>query len=114
MLLLLVSAYLHKYNEFGNWSYNVAYAGSLGYKAYIQTGYDNSREERTWWKSGELAIARYYGQYECLGGGVWGFLASEDSILVLDKAYWDEYAPMLAGYVILEDNHSLIFCHSTY
>ncbi len=85
-----------------------------GYKAYIQTGYDNSREERTWWKSGELAIARYYGQYECLGGGVWGFLASEDSILVLDKAYWDEYAPMLAGYVILEDNHSLIFCHSTY
>ena len=28
----------YKYNEFGNWSYNVAYAGSLGYKAYIQFG----------------------------------------------------------------------------
>lgn len=25
-------------NSFGNWSYNVAYAGSLGYKSYIQFG----------------------------------------------------------------------------
>lgn len=28
----------YNYNEFGNWAYNVAYAGSLGYKAYVEYG----------------------------------------------------------------------------
>lgn len=32
------SCFDYNYNEFGNWTYNVAYAGSLGYKAYVEYG----------------------------------------------------------------------------
>ena len=36
------SCFDYNYNEFGNWTYNVAYAGSLGYKAYVEYGGINS------------------------------------------------------------------------
>ena len=85
-----------------------------GYKAYI--AYDRQRfvGDRGHWELDFVFCGNTIGGLECVDGGVEGFLADEDSLLVMDSELWDEYAGVLTGYVFLEQNTYYVLSHDRY
>ena len=72
---------------------------------YIENGYNKEFEPYRWQHE-----YMFYGitilDALCKDGGVQAFLETDDrnACLVLDKTLWETYAPVLTGYVILEDS----------
>ncbi len=85
-----------------------------GYKAYA--AYDRGRVngDRGHWELEYLFYGEAIADFECLDGGVEGFLNDEDSLIVLDSSLWDEYADVLTGYVFLEQNDFFVLSHDRY
>ena len=86
-----------------------------GSNMYIENSC-NVTFERNRWEHNYMFYAVTILDAICKDGGVDAFLETDDkdAILVLDKRLWDEYAPVLTGYVILEDNDYLVFSKAKY
>ena len=82
---------------------------------YIENG-KNDALDRNRWQHEDMFCAMCALDVICKDGGAVLFLESDDPnvLLVLDKSLWDEYAPVLTGYVILEDNGYIVFCKQKY
>lgn len=89
--------------------------GLRGRRAYIENSF-NIAKPRDIWEHDNIFYAYATLDLLCCDGGVEGFLADEDSdaLLILDKTLWEEYAPVLTGHVILEDNTYLVFSKALY
>ncbi len=85
-----------------------------GYKAYI--AYDRERHvgNRGHWELDFVFLGNANAGLECVDGGVEGFLADENSLLVLDSNLWSEYSNVLTGYVFLEQNSYYVLSHDRY
>ena len=83
--------------------------------AYLQNGYniDFSAER---WEHDYMLYAMITLDTICKDGGVEAFLATDDmdAILFLSKDLWEQYAPVLTGYVIIEDSGYLVFSKHRY
>ena len=87
------------------------YAGCDAYIAYDRGRYVGDRGH---WELDYVFTCNTKGNLNCLDGGVEGFLADEDSLLVLDSELWDQYASVLTGYVFLEQNTFYVLSHDRY
>ena len=84
-----------------------------GKRCYIENT-KNLYKSRECWELPQVFYAETSLDVICADGGVAGFLAEEDALLILDKDLWDEYAGVLTGHVILEDNGYLTFSSRMY
>ncbi len=87
------------------------YSGCNAYIAYDRTRYVGDQGH---WELDYVFLAEAHANLQCLDGGVNGFLADEDSILILDSELWDRYAGELTGYVFLEQNSFYVMSHERY
>lgn len=85
-----------------------------GKTAYIASDRHRSYGGRDHWEQTFMFYGETIGRFYCAEGGVEGFLADEDSLLVLDGELWEEYADVLTGYVFLEQNTYYILNHDRY
>ena len=83
--------------------------------AYIENNYNISFAPN-YWEHDYMFYAVTTLDVICKDGGVSAFLETDDmeAILFLSKDLWDEYAPVLTGYVILEDSGYLVFSKDRY
>ena len=81
-----------------------------GKHTYIENS-ANTFKNQNQWQHDFAFYADTFLDVICVDGGVEAFLNTDDSeaILVLDKALWEEFAPVLTGYVIMEDNSYFVF-----
>lgn len=86
----------------------------LGKRAYIASDRHRNYGDRGHWEQTFMFYGYTIGGFDCKEGGVEGFLADEDSLLVLDGELWEEYADVLTGYVFLEQNTYYILNHDRY
>ncbi len=87
-----------------------------GKTAYIQNEYNTYREEDLW-QCDAVFYAETIMDWQCLDGGVEGFLNNESAdpcVLILSGSLWDQYSGELAGHVILQDNGYLILSSEMY
>ena len=86
-----------------------------GRAAYIENGFNLSFEQNRW-EHDYMFYAVTTLDVRCMDGGAPAFLETDDreAILLLDKTLWEEYAPVLTGYVILEDSGFLVFSKDKY
>ena len=86
----------------------------LGANAYC--AYDRHRlyGDTDHWENSYTFYAESLGNLWCKDGGVEGFLADENSVIILDSELWDTYAQDLTGYVFLEQNTFYVLCHERY
>ncbi len=87
-----------------------------GKKVYIQNEY-NSYREQDLWQCDAVFYAETIMDWQCVDGGVEGFLSDEGSdthVLILSESLWDQYSSVLTGYVILQDNGYLILSSERY
>lgn len=85
-----------------------------GRTAYIASDRHRTYGDRGHWEQTFMFYGETIGGFYCVEGGVEGFLADEDSLLVLDGELWEEYADVLTGYVFLEQNTYYILNHDRY
>jgi heme/copper-type cytochrome/quinol oxidase subunit 2 len=85
-----------------------------GFNAYLICDFRIDEDVEGHWEPEYVAPAEMYMDVIPVDGTVDHFLNDPDSILVLDKRRWEEFAPILTGHVILEDNSYLIFSHDMY
>ncbi len=85
-----------------------------GYKAYI--AYDRNRHagDRGHWELDYTFVGYTSSALNLADGGVEGFLADEDSLLIIDSSLWKEYVNILDGYVFLENNTYYVLSHDRY
>lgn len=86
----------------------------FGKTAYIASDRHRNYGDRGHWEQTFMFYGYTIGGFDCKEGGVEGFLADEDSLLVLDGELWEEYADVLTGYVFLEQNTYYILNHDRY
>lgn len=85
-------------------------------KAYIQNE-NNSYKPSDQWQCDNVFYAETIMDWQCMDGGVEGFLNDTDSnihVLVLSSSLWDHYSAELTGHVILQDNGYLIMSSERY
>ncbi len=70
--------------------------------------------EQGHWEPEYVAPAEMYCDFLPVDGTVDNFLSDTGSIIIVDKDLWDDYAGVLSGHVILQDNSYLIFSTDTY
>lgn len=85
-----------------------------GKTAYIASDRHRIYGSRDHWEQTFMFYGESIGRFYCEEGGVEGFLADEDSLLVLDGELWEEYVDVLTGYVFLEQNTYCILNHDRY
>ena len=93
--------------------WGTTYCGKV---AYIQNEYNTYREEDLW-QCDAVFYAETIMDWQCLDGGVEGFLndeSTEPHVLILSESLWEQYSGVLTGYVILQDNGYLIFSSEKY
>lgn len=77
----------------------------------------NSYKPSDQWQCDNVFYAETIMDWQCMDGGVEGFLNDTDSnvhVLVLSSSLWDHYSAELTGYVILQDNGYLIMSSERY
>ena len=84
--------------------------GKRVYTDYVNRVYGQKGE----WENDRVIYAEMIADMICIDGGVEAFCEDEDAVLVLDKRLWDQYADVLIGHVILEDNNYLIMTSHFY
>ncbi len=104
-----VNNYTAQMIKFGR-EYGYKYGGTKAYLVSLLR--DDSKQGH--WEPKFVAPAEMYCDLVPVDGTVEDFLAENNAILVMDKYYWDEYAPVLSGHVILSENDYLILCSETY
>ena len=82
---------------------------------YIENSH-NAAFESSRWEHDYMFYAMAALDVLCVDGGVDAFLGTDDmeALLILDKQLWEEYAPVLTGYVILYDSDFLVFSKHKY
>ena len=85
-----------------------------GVNTYLIAEWKINKDEDGHWEPEYVAPAEMYCDLLPVDGTIDDFLNDPDSILILDKTLWDEYAPILTGHVILLDNSYLIFTNDMY
>ncbi|MCR5670842.1 MAG: hypothetical protein K6G10_07545, partial [Butyrivibrio sp.] len=90
---------------------NNEYAGKRAYLANDRHRITGGRDH---WELEFLFYGEAIADLTCVDGGVEGFLADEDSLMVIDGSLWDEYADVLTGYVFLEQNTFYVLSHERY
>ncbi|WP_029322061.1 ArnT family glycosyltransferase [Butyrivibrio sp. AE3004] len=91
--------------------YGDAYAGK---NAYLISDFRINKKVSDHWEPEYVAPAEMYLDVIPVDGTVDNFLSDPDSILIIDKDLWDDYAGVLTGHVILHDNSYLIFSNDMY
>ena len=84
--------------------------GKRVYTDYVNRVYGQKGE----WENDRVIYAEMIADMVCIDGGVEAFCEDKDAVLILDKRLWDQYADVLIGHVILEDNNYLIMTSHFY
>ena len=85
-----------------------------GVNAYLISDFRINKSVEDHWEPEYVAPAEMYCDLIAVDGTVENFLSDPNSILIIDKDRWDEFSPVLSGYVILQDNSYFIFSHDRY
>ncbi|WP_026511555.1 ArnT family glycosyltransferase [Butyrivibrio sp. LC3010] len=88
-----------------------SYAGK---NAYLISDFRINKAVSDHWEPEYVAPAEMYLDVIPVDGTVENFLSDPDSILIIDKDLWEDYADVLTGHVILHDNSYLIFSNEMY
>lgn len=83
-----------------------------GYHAYIANDRHREYGDRGHWENPFTFYGEATAHWYCIEGGVDGFLSDDESLLVMDKELWDEYADILTGYTVSEQDTYYIFSHA--